>query len=218
MAAVVVVALGAPFSLLLSIIVIPPVYLLQKNYLAISSKLRTMQMAALAPVLGTLSSSIDGRLTLRTFNLNDKMTQHMSNRIYHAHRPGYLYFSLQSWLTLNLDVGNTLIITTVTALLVASREEANIGWSSIALVNAIGLTQIIKFVIHNWVQFEVSMGSITRILSYIRNTTMEQLNILSADPLPSWPSLGNVELNSLSLAYGWVFIYFCEAPASKNCR
>lgn len=160
-----------------------------------------MQMASQAPVVGTLSSSLDGRLTLRAFGLNDRMMKHMSERLYDAHRPGYFFLSAQSWVMLVLDCGSIFVVTLVAALLVGMRSRA-VGLGGVALLNATALTMLIQWIMYSWTGLEMSMGSLTRILNYIRNTPMEDTDGIEVEPAASWPLKGNVEIKKLSLAYG----------------
>lgn len=192
--------------------------MLQKHYLVTSVQLRTMQLGAHAPIMSALGSSIDGRLTLRAFSLNDSMMVRMSDIVYHSQRPAYLFRSLQSWLRLQLALGNLLIILLVTSLLVGFKStgeldrgnepslSGSVAWGGIALLNAIQLTDDIKLIIESWTNLESSMGAMKRVLDYIRNTAMEQLNSLTGDPPLTWPASGEVQLDDLTLAYRCVYM------------
>ena len=193
------IAIGTPLSLVLISIILPLLWILQRHYLATSSRIRIMQMASQAPVLGALGSGLDGRLTLRAYGLNDRMMADMSTRIYNGTRPGYLFLSLQTWLTLMLELGNVVIITAVTVLLVVLRQ-ANIGWGAIALLNSIAMAGNIKNLMFSWTHWEISMGAMTRIISYNNNTPAETITNATGPP-GTWPTRGEIDLRGLTLAY-----------------
>lgn len=216
-ASLLLIGLGAPYSIILAVALAPPLWMLQKYYLATSVQLRTMQLGSQAPIMAALGSSIDGRLTLRAFGLNNVMMGRMSEIIYHGQRPGYLFRSLQSWLRLQLAVGNLLIIMLVTALLVGFNSAGelergnkpsaggNVAWGGIALLNSIQLTYDIRLIVESWTNLESAMGAMKRILEYMRNTALEQLNNLARNPPSNWPARGEVQLDDLTLAYGYEF-------------
>lgn len=198
---IIVVGIGAPYSLLLVVMAMPPLYLLQKHYLATSTRLRVLQMGSQAPVLGALGSSLDGRLTLRAFNLNNRMMADMTARVHRAARPGYLFTGLQTWLSLTLDGGNIVIITVVSAMLVTLKQQSGVGWGALALLNALNLAFSIKHIMYSWTTWEMSMGAMTRIMSYTTNTPVESVNGSSAELSSTWPSRGEISLKGLTLAY-----------------
>lgn len=174
-----------------------------KRYTATSSQLRTLQIAAQAPVVESLRAGFEGRCTIRAFGLQNTLGRTLVDRVHQAQKSAYLFRSLQSWLMLTLDLISAGIAVTLAALLVGLKSQAHVGWAGVALVNTISLAQDLKLMLH-WIStLEVSMGVIQRIREFITGTPSEDNNRLSLDP-PSeeWPRSGQVRFENVSCSYG----------------
>lgn len=158
-------------------------------------------MGSQAPILGALEATLDGRLTLRAFNLNDRMMFDMTDRVYKAFRPGYLFSSLQNWLSMTLDIGNIALITLVSAVLIVGGQQTGVSWGSLALLNTLTLAGNIKNIMHSWTAWEMSLGAMTRILSYTTKTPAEYAKGSQTEVSDSWPNHGKISLEGLTLAY-----------------
>ncbi|OAA77325.1 ABC transporter, transmembrane domain, type 1 [Akanthomyces lecanii RCEF 1005] len=198
----VVIAIGSPYAIISLVALLPLLWLLQKVYLSTSVQLRTLQIAARAPMLEVASATVQGRLTIRALRGDKFLSQVISDRVYHALLMGYIFGSIQHWAILMLNLLNGCLATAVAALLVGLGGAQSAAWGGLALVNTISLGQDAMLLLIWWTRFESSMASMERIFDYTHRTPQEKVVLPEAVVTDSWPEKGDVELDSLSLAYG----------------
>lgn len=205
MGSLVVIAIGSPYAIISLVALLPLLWLLQKVYLSTSFQLRTLQIAARAPMLETASATVQGRLTIRALRGEKFLSQVISDRVYHALLMGYIFGSIQHWAILMLNLLNGCLATAVAALLVGLGGAQSAAWGGLALVNTISLGQDAMLLLIWWTRFESSMASMERIFDYTHRTPQEKVVLPEAIVTDSWPEKGDVELDSLSLAYEYAF-------------
>lgn len=201
----VVIAIGSPYAIISLVVLVPLLWLLQKFYLSTSFQLRTLQIAARAPMLEVASATVQGRLTVRALRGEDFLSQVISDRIYHALLMGYIFTSVQNWAVLMLNLLNGCLATAVAGLLVGLGGAQSAGWGGLALVNTITLGQDAMLLLTWWTRFESSMASMDRISDYTNATPQEKVERPEADVGETWPEKGDIALENLSLAYEYVF-------------
>ncbi|KAM3492252.1 hypothetical protein MY3957_004440 [Beauveria namnaoensis] len=197
----VVIAIGSPYAIISLVVLLPLLWLLQRIYLSSSFQLRTLHIAARAPMLEVASATVPGRLTVRALRAEKFMSQVISDKVYHALLMGYIFSSVQNWAILMLNLLNGCLATAVAGLLVGLGGSQSAGWGGLALVNTITLGQDAMLLLMWWTRFETSMASMERIFDYTHNTPQEKIVPPAAAVGDSWPERGGVELDNLSLNY-----------------
>ncbi len=156
-------------------------------------------------MLEVASATVQGRLTIRALRGEEFLSQVISDRVYHALLMGYIFGSIQHWAILMLNLLNGCLATAVAALLVGLGGAQSAAWGGLALVNTISLGQDAMLLLIWWTRFESSMASMERIFDYTHRTPQEKVVLPEAVVTDFWPEKGDVELDSLSLAYGYAF-------------
>ncbi|KAM3468574.1 hypothetical protein MY5147_007798 [Beauveria neobassiana] len=198
----VVIAIGSSYAIISLVVLLPLLWLLQRIYLSSSFQLRTLHIAARAPMLEVASATVPGRLTVRALRAEKFMSQVISDKVYHALLMGYIFSSVQNWAILMLNLLNGCLATAVAGLLVGLGGSQSAGWGGLALVNTIMLGQDAMLLLTWWTRFETSMASMERIFDYTHNTPQKKMVPPAAAVGDSWPERGSVELDNLSLDYG----------------
>ncbi|KAM3521744.1 hypothetical protein NHJ13051_006054 [Beauveria bassiana] len=197
----VVMAIGSPYAIISLVVLLPLLWLLQRIYLSSSLQLRTLHIAARAPMLEIASATVPGRLTVRALRAEQFLSHVISDKVHDALLMGYIFSSVQNWAILMLNLLNGCLATAVAGLLVGLRGSQSAGWGGLALVNTITLGQDAMLLLTWWTRFETSMASMERIFDYTHNTPQDKIVPPAAAVGDSWPERGGVELDNLSLDY-----------------
>ncbi|KAJ6779518.1 hypothetical protein PWT90_06369 [Aphanocladium album] len=198
---IVVIGLGSPFTLISLPILLPLIFFLQKFYLATSFQLRSLQIAAQAPMLEIISATLKGRTTIMAFEQEEHIARMISSRIQRGLKIGYLFRAIQTWVTMMLSLLNGCIAIALAGLLIGLGGSKSITWGGLALVNVIRLGQDTMLLLQWWTDFESSMASMDRIYEYLRGTPQEAVPASEANLIGAWPEHGRVRVDELSLTY-----------------
>ncbi|KAM3539614.1 hypothetical protein ARSEF1564_007485 [Beauveria bassiana] len=198
----VVIGIGSPFTLIGLPILLPLLFFLQKFYLSTSFQLRSLRVAAQAPMLEMVSALLEGRTTILALRQEQYTARVMSDRIQRGLKIGYLFSAVQIWVTLMLGLLNGCLAIALATLLIGLGGSKSVAWGGLALVNIIRLGQDNMLLMNWWTSFESEMASIDRIYRYIHLTPQERRQALDMRPPSDWPKRGSIRLDKLSLAHG----------------
>ncbi|OAA52989.1 ABC transporter, transmembrane domain, type 1 [Cordyceps fumosorosea ARSEF 2679] len=197
----VVIGIGSPFTLIGLPILLPLLFFLQKFYLSASFQLRSLRVAAQAPMLEMVSAFLEGRTTILALRQEQFTARVISDRIQRGLKIGYLFSAVQIWATLMLGLLNGCLAIALAALLIGLGGSKSVAWGGLALVNIIRLGQDNMLLMNWWTSFESDMASMDRIYGYIHLTPQERGQALHIRPPSDWPERGSIRLDNLSLAY-----------------
>ncbi|KAF6831810.1 ABC multidrug transporter [Colletotrichum musicola] len=185
--------------------VIPPsflaLYVLQKYYLRTSRQLRHLDLEAKSPLFTHFTEVLAGLPTLRAFSWRAAMLRESRALLDASQRPFYLFFCVQRWLNVVLDLfvaGMALVLVAFALHFEGTTTEGAIG---LAMVNLIGFNQSLGFLIEMWTQLETSLGAIARLRYFVRNTPREDRECETEVPPASWPEDGSIEIKNVTAAY-----------------
>lgn len=176
-------------------------YLLQKVYLSTSRQLRIIDLEARSPLYTHLTEIGNGIQHIRAFSWKERYLTRAFELVDQSQTPFYLMSSIQRWLFVIIDginMGMALIIICVAVYFGHLTSQSNIG---ISFIGVIGLAWSFNFALEMWVEVETSMGAISRLRTFMRETPQEKdcdfVEEISAD----WPSEGTVEFEKVTAAY-----------------
>ncbi|ATY61267.1 ABC multidrug [Cordyceps militaris] len=197
----VVIGIGSPFTLISLPILLPILFFLQKFYLCTSFQLRSLQVAAQAPMLEMVSAMLEGRTTILALRQDQYIARVMSERIQRGLKIRYLFQAVQTWVSLMLGLLNGCLAVALAALLIGLGGSKSVAWGGLALVNIIRLGQDNMLLMNWWTSFESNMASMDRIYGYVHATPQERGHVHDMRPPSDWPERGSIRLANLSLAY-----------------
>lgn len=106
---------------------------------------------------------------------------------------------VQQWLSLVLNVVVLILATLFTSLTL--KLQSSLGFTAVAVVIPMSLSHMLRSVIVGWTLMETSITAVSRIKEFEKETPREQ--DMPAGMLPeSWPLLGRVEYQNLTVSYG----------------
>lgn len=119
-----------------------------------------------------------------------------------SQRPFYLLFCIQLWvnLVLNLIVAGLAVV--LVALIVILTEKTNGGFVGVALVTIMNFNMSLTNLIKYWTMLETSMGAISRIKCFVRDTEAESEPAVTAELSSCWPQQGRIEISNITVSYG----------------
>ncbi|GKZ33977.1 hypothetical protein AbraIFM66950_004108 [Aspergillus brasiliensis] len=179
-------------------------YALQNFYLRTSRQLRLLELEAQSPLYTHFLETASGTDTIRTFGWQDTWAARCRHLVDRAIQPYYAFFCIQRWLNLVLDLvaaGLAIIVVTVAVTLGTSIDT---GAIAVSLLNIIGFSSSLSYLITSWTQLETTLGAIARVKAFEESLPSE--DVLSVDDvqLPSehWPSRGLVQFDHVYAGYG----------------
>ncbi|KAJ5720496.1 uncharacterized protein N7483_008430 [Penicillium malachiteum] len=177
--------------------------IIQRIYLRTSRQVRLLDIEAKAPLYAHFAETIDGSTSIGAFGWRDSFQAECNKRINHSQRPFYMLACLQQWLSLVLDLviaAMAVILITVASSL---RGQFSAGTMGVALNLVLSLNQILVQAIQSWTQMETSIGAVSRVHSFKRDTPSED-QALEQSPTADSPGNSSIAFDNLTVAYGSV--------------
>ncbi|KXH32504.1 hypothetical protein CSIM01_13585 [Colletotrichum simmondsii] len=189
---------------------IPPsflaLYLLQKYYLRTSRQLRHIDLEAKSPLFTHFSEVLAGLPTIRAFAWSPAMLRENHALLDASQRPYYLFFCVQRWLNVVLDLFIAGMAVVLVAFALYFTNATTMGAIGLAMVNIINFNQTLSDFIEMWTMLETSLGAIARLKYFVRYTPREDRDGETDEMPPAWPGSGKIEIENVTAAYRQVGI------------
>ncbi|KAK1493023.1 hypothetical protein CTAM01_09650 [Colletotrichum tamarilloi] len=184
---------------------IPPsflaLYLLQKYYLRTSRQLRHIDLEAKSPLFTHFSEVLVGLPTIRAFAWSPAMLRENHALLDASQRPYYLFFCVQRWLNVVLDLFIAGMAVVLVAFALYFTNATTMGAIGLAMVNIINFNQTLSDFIEMWTMLETSLGAIARLKYFVRYTPREDRDGETDEMPPAWPRGGKIEIENVTAAY-----------------
>lgn len=196
-----VIASGATY---VSALILPSfliLFLIQKVYLRTSKQLRFMDLEMRAPLYTHFTETLSGLSTIRAFGWSDAFLEENTRRLSMSQKPFYFLVCIQRWLQVVLDLfvaGMALALVSMALMMSRSTSEGQIA---LAMVTLIGFNHTLTLFVDQWTQVETSLGAITRLKIFMRDTPNEDEEPETTLPLSDWPGQGAIEFEDISACY-----------------
>jgi ABC-type multidrug transport system fused ATPase/permease subunit len=166
-------------------------------YLAAARDTRRLESTIKSPIFEHYTQALQGISTIRAFDRAAEYTKTMFTRL---DRHGQILFHMhvfKRWLGWQLNVVGSIFATIIAIVIVqGSNMDASLG--GFALTFALSYTNLIFWSLRNYVELELGMNSIERIVEY---TTMETEKQGGVDVPAMWPTEGRLEVDDLVVSY-----------------
>ncbi|KAJ3985397.1 hypothetical protein F5890DRAFT_1510435 [Lentinula detonsa] len=172
-------------------------------YIKAQLSVRREMSNARAPVLGHFGAAIAGLTSIRAYGVEEAFKAESLRRIDKFSRAARIYYNLNRWIAIRVDVLGALLSCALAAYLVYYRGQSasNTGFS---LNMAVGFSSLILWWVRTLNQFEVqgqfSPLFLERIKDYI-SIEQEPKPKSEAVPPAYWPASGNLRVEKLSARY-----------------
>ena len=124
--------------------------MIQRYYLRTSRKVQLLDLEAKSPLYSHFIESLSGLVTVRAFQWSDAFMEQNLVLLDNSQKPYYLLWCIQRWLALILDLMVTVLAVILMVLIVKLRESVSSGYVGLALLNVIGFSQSLAWIIRQW--------------------------------------------------------------------
>jgi ATP-binding cassette, subfamily C (CFTR/MRP), member 1 len=196
----VLVAIGARYISPIIIPLLGVVFLVQLFYLRTSRQLRYLDIEAKAPLFTHFLETINGAATIRAYGWTINFDHTNKEILEDSQRPYYLLFTAQRWLNLILDL-LVAVLAFAVATVAIKAPSSNSTFIGVALVNIVGFGTSLNMLVSIWTTLEMSMGAVTRVREFTRNTDLEDQPTENVSVSKDWPHSGCIEVRDLTASY-----------------
>ncbi|KAI9745550.1 MAG: hypothetical protein M1818_001084 [Claussenomyces sp. TS43310] len=178
-------------------------FLIQSYYLRTSRQVRLLDIEAKAPLYTHFLETIQGISSIRAFHWESKFQDQSINLLNQSQNPVYMLYCIQQWLTLVLDLAVGAIAVIVVAMITSMKDRFNPASIGVALNLLLTFNQALTQVIKMWTMTETSIGAVSRVEHFIKNTPSEERSLLRQTRITpqEWPIFGGIKFENLSAGY-----------------
>ncbi|KAI8897614.1 P-loop containing nucleoside triphosphate hydrolase protein, partial [Globomyces pollinis-pini] len=174
-------------------------YQIQRFYMATARELKRINLISLSPCMSYLSETLNGYLTIRTFNKSKMFESEYQSLLDTSNKSAYLIIIIQRWLELRLELLNSTILLFVTLLAVSLQHKMSPSIIGILVTYSIQITQMFTWVVNNIIMTENYFSSTERMLVYTNDLVKksDQVHVVPEN----WPTQGKIVADAMSLRY-----------------
>jgi ATP-binding cassette subfamily C (CFTR/MRP) protein 1 len=144
---------------------------------------------------------VEGVTTIRAFGWQQEVEADHIQHLDNSQQPYYIYFCVQRWLTLVLDLLVAVVSVLVVALAVFFSSTTTGGQVGVALNMVIATNNTLVKLVESYTDLEISLGAISRIKSLEEDVPSEAQPGETEVPPEDWPFLGKVEIEDVTVSY-----------------
>ncbi|KAJ5641399.1 hypothetical protein N7490_005399 [Penicillium lividum] len=175
--------------------------IIQLVYLRTSRQVRLLDIEAKAPLYAYFAETIDGITSMRAFGWQENFQVECNKRVNNSQKPFYMLLCLQQWLSLVLNLVIAVMAVVLIVVATSMRDQFSAGSMGVALNLVLNLNQILVQAIQSWTQLETSIGAVSRVHSFQKDTPCEDRALEPAPGAREWPLQGTVVFENLTAAY-----------------
>ncbi|KAE9397830.1 P-loop containing nucleoside triphosphate hydrolase protein [Gymnopus androsaceus JB14] len=168
-------------------------------YLKAQLPIKRVQSNAKAPVLAHFGTVMTGLVSVRAYGVQHRFIEESLTRINYYSRPSRVFWNLNRWIDVRLDLFGNIFSASLAAYLVyiSHGQASDTGFS---LNMAVMFSQQILYIIRVTNAFQVRSNSLERISAYIE---IEQEPKPTKERVPPayWPSSGDLRVENLTARY-----------------
>ncbi|KIY02825.1 uncharacterized protein Z520_01290 [Fonsecaea multimorphosa CBS 102226] len=182
-------------------VVLAALYGIQKYYLRTSRQMRLLDLEEKAPLYTLFGETVAGLASIRAFGWADKFADRNLELLDRSQRPFYLMYCIQRWLALVLDLLVAVLVTILMVIIVAKRQSIEPGLVGLGLLSTVNLSGNLTNLVRCWTMLETSIGAISRLRSFVRDTKSEH-QAWEVEAVPKqWPENGEVSFTGFGASY-----------------
>ncbi|KAJ3497326.1 hypothetical protein NLG97_g1991 [Lecanicillium saksenae] len=176
------------------------IFLIQQFYLRSSRQLRLLEIEAQAPLVKELHETSTGLVYIRAFKYQKHGFKRSLRLLDASQKPYYFLLCSQAFLALTLDLLSALVAVILAIVTVVARDSSQ-NATGLAFLTMINMGRSFNRFVTFWAKSETSVGSLSRLRDFLRDTPQETSPEDVVDLPPNWPSNGVIEINNVSARY-----------------
>lgn len=175
--------------------------LIQHFYLRTSKQLRILELEANSGLHTKMSEFCSGIVTIRAHGWQSIMQREFDERLDRSQEPLYLLYMAQTWLQLTLNLVVAGLAVTVVGVAFGLGHKTNVSGIGLAFLNVVSLGETLTQLMSAWTSMETSLGAISRIESFERETPSEPEIHSPLDVSKEWPNAGHLKFDDVWASY-----------------
>ena len=179
-------------------------YCVQKFYLRTSRQLRFLDLEAKSPLYAHFTDTLNGLDTIRAFGWEEAFEAQNIKHLDLSQKPFYLLYCIQRWLNLVLDFVVAAVAVLLVTIAIEDQSITSGGAIGVALNNVLGFNISLANLVNSWTTLETSLGAISRLRNFERETKVESQPGESDEPPRQWPTNGSIEIRNVSVSIGYI--------------
>ncbi|PWY72279.1 putative multidrug resistance-associated protein [Aspergillus heteromorphus CBS 117.55] len=184
-------------------------FIIQSYYLRTSRQVRLLDIEAKSPLYSHFTETMKGISTIRALGWQLAFQTHLQTKLNHSQRPFYMLFCIQQWLALVLNLVVTAMAVILLAIITSMKDKFSAAAIGVALNMVLTFNQEIVRTVQSWTQLETSIGAVSRVQNFMRETPSERNDLMTPlPPVHEWPSDGAITFENITAVHG--------SPASQT--
>ncbi|KAH7908629.1 P-loop containing nucleoside triphosphate hydrolase protein [Hygrophoropsis aurantiaca] len=171
-----------------------------RTYIKAQLSVKREMSNAKAPVLGHFGAAVTGLTSIRAYGAQEAFKRESLTRIDRYTKCARMFYNLNCWLSVRLDVISALFTSSLAAYLVYGNSALNASDIGFSLNMAVVFSALILWWVSGLNDVEISGNSLERIDEYI-NIEQEPKSTESGQPPAYWPASGDLRVENLSARY-----------------
>jgi len=194
-------SVASPFFILF-LVPIMTLFIAVGRYFAKSSReLKRMESVSRSPLYSNFGETLAGMSTIRAFALQANVLRKNVHLIDTNDRAFLIFWMAARWLAFRLDLLVTSLQLSVAILAVAVGDALDPSLIALALVYVMQLSGMLQFTVRLAVEVDNFFTSVER-LGFLARSIPQERDDASSDPPPlSWPTIGEIEFDHVSMSY-----------------
>lgn len=177
-------------------------YTIQKTYLRTSKQLRKLDLESKGMLHTKFGETASGLVTIRANGFVGEMRKKFIEKFDRSQEPFYLLFMAQRWLQLVLQLVVAGLAVVIACVAVGLRGKVAPGAVGVAFLNVTTIGSTLTNFIIAWTSLETSLGAISRIAVFERDTPKEiadgeEKTVVS----DAWPREGHAQIQNIYATY-----------------
>jgi ATP-binding cassette, subfamily C (CFTR/MRP), member 1 len=172
-------------------------------YLKTSRQMRVLELEAKSPLYKHVTETIEGAMTIRAYRWQEYFQEMAFQKLDDSQRAVYLMICIQRWLRVVIDMIGSVTGIIVVSMAVLRPQSSSGGSIGMALTSILSFMGNMTNLIRHWTQAEITLGAVTRLRAFERDTPTEESATETYDPGETWP-VGVVNVSQLGVKYGYV--------------
>ncbi|RDW75794.1 hypothetical protein BP5796_06615 [Coleophoma crateriformis] len=169
------------------------VFVVQTCYLRTSRQVRLLDIEAKAPLFTHFMETVGGIVTIRAFGWEGDFQDRAFFLLNESQKPVYMLYCIQQWLTLVLDLIVGAVAVILVAITTSMKHSFSAGSVGVALNMVLTFNSTLTRLVNMWTLLEMSIGAVSRIQSFVKDTPSEErVEVLDTAPC-GWPSRGKID-------------------------
>lgn len=213
-----IIASSANYAIVAIVAFLAFLLIVKRFYIRTSCQMRVLQLEGMTPIYNLFTETASGIEHIRAFKWQAEFEKKLMEKLDAAQVPHYQMLCIQQWLYLVLDLGVCGLATIILCLAFLIPEQSSSNGVGLALVNMITVSQSVANGLRIWVDYETSLGAISRTQEFARLTPQEPQPKNGGDANRLCPTHGAIKFDKISIRFEYANFkknFYCSSIANK---